>query len=196
MCVAHTNELDVKSAQHSWVQTSLQKQSSSLQIGVNWVVNWSRGGGGGNSWEIKGDHYKVVQQSGRGEPWTYLCMYRWENLEGPQRKNFLGFSALAGEGIPLQRKENSSAEDLQLSSSDDRALIFIPRREQVNILPEKCLLSTFSTYFTCTCHSNAQRSGVQATAFSPMINFVWGWHNLHWTQSLSFCEICHLTWST
>lgn len=118
MCVAHTNELDVKSAQHSWVQTSLQKQSSSLQIGVNWVVNWSRGGGGGNSWEIKGDHYKVVQQSGRGEPWTYLCMYRWENLEGPQRKNFLGFSALAGEGIPLQRKENSSAEDLQLSSSD------------------------------------------------------------------------------
>lgn len=95
----------------------LQKQSSSLQIGVNWVVNWSRAGGGGNSWERRGDHYGVVQQSGRGEPWTYLCMHRWEYRRSP-RKNFLGFSALSEEGIPLQRKENSTVEDLGISSSD------------------------------------------------------------------------------
>lgn len=60
----------------------------------------------------------MVQQSGRGEPWTYLCMHTWENLEGPQRKNFLGFSALSEEGIPLQKKENSTVEDLGISSSD------------------------------------------------------------------------------
>lgn len=47
-----------------------------------------------------------------------ICACTDGNIEGPQRKNFLVFSALSEEGIPLQRKENSTVEDLGISSSD------------------------------------------------------------------------------